>query len=104
MERIVSAQDKDQLVSELSALLSRATEAHHRYEVEDLRGEYDVEWPTWYATYVLQHDSSGLLPASNISGEVNELADLLKRADKSHLANAPERKWQDYYAEYLVTR
>jgi hypothetical protein len=100
----MSAQDKDQLVSELSALLSRATEAHHRYEVEDLGGEYDVEWPAWYATYVVENDTSGLLPASNISGGVTELADLLKQADKSHLANAPERKWQDYYAEFLVGR
>lgn len=98
----MSAQDRDQLVSQLSALLSRAAEAHHRYEVEELGGESHADWREWYAAYLLQNDSSSLLPASTTGGRVNELAELLKQADKSHQESAPETRWQDYYADYLL--
>jgi hypothetical protein len=35
----------------LAELLVEAKEAHSRYEAET--GEYDEDWPRWYARYIL---------------------------------------------------
>ena len=32
--------------------LKSAAEAHGKFEAEVLHGEYDVEWPEWYASHI----------------------------------------------------
>jgi hypothetical protein len=38
---------------ELTRLLREAEEAHGRYEKEELGGERDEDWPSWYAEFIV---------------------------------------------------
>jgi hypothetical protein len=38
---------------ELAGLLREAEEAHGRYEKEELGGERDADWPSWYAEFIV---------------------------------------------------
>jgi hypothetical protein len=38
---------------ELARLLREAEEAHGQYEKEELGGERDEDWPSWYAEFIL---------------------------------------------------
>jgi hypothetical protein len=88
----------------ISALLSQTAEAHDRYERAELGGVYDQAWPAWYAAYLLDNGLPGFFPGGAARERLRtSLPDLLAEADKSHRANAPAEKWQDYYAAYLIT-
>lgn len=100
------------LVAQVSALLSRASAAHSEYEKEALKGVRDEEWPSWYAEFLRENGLPALLYGS-AAGEpelgdaqdlVANLDKLLAAADESHRANAPDERWEDYYARYLVKR
>lgn len=47
--------------SELVALLTRTGDDHFAYELSELNGVYDEDWPTWYAGYVVEHGLSDIL-------------------------------------------
>jgi hypothetical protein len=38
---------------ELARLLREAEEAHGQYEKEELGGERDADWPSWYAEFIV---------------------------------------------------
>jgi hypothetical protein len=38
---------------ELSRLLREAEAAHGQYEKEELGGERDEDWPSWYAEFIV---------------------------------------------------
>jgi hypothetical protein len=38
---------------ELTGLLREAERAHGQYEQEELGGERDADWPSWYADYIV---------------------------------------------------
>jgi hypothetical protein len=38
---------------ELARLLREAEEAHGKYEKEELGGERDADWPSWYAEFIV---------------------------------------------------
>ena len=101
-------QGNARLISEISSLLSGAETAHGRYEAETLGGKRDEDSPAWYAGYLLDHGWLDLFPSSGASRAAMEsrarLAELLAEADKLHRANAPNEKWQDYYARFLLDR
>jgi catechol 2,3-dioxygenase-like lactoylglutathione lyase family enzyme len=48
--------------SELAATLRRAGAAHGEHE-KRTGGEYDVNWPDWYAEYIVQEQAGGVLPS-----------------------------------------
>lgn len=47
--------------TELAATLRRAGAAHGEHE-KRTGGEYDVNWPDWYAEYIVQEQAGGTLP------------------------------------------
>ena len=47
-------------VSDLSNALQRATTAHGEHEKRT--GEYDENWPDWYAAYMVAEQSGTQLP------------------------------------------
>ncbi len=49
-----------QSVSDLAQALRRAAEAHGRHE--ERTGEYDSNWPDWYALYMVRERAGGELP------------------------------------------
>lgn len=46
--------------SELSQALQRAAAAHGKHE--ERTGEHDVEWPAWYAEYMVRERAGEELP------------------------------------------
>ena len=39
---------------ELTELLRETSKAHGRYEHDELGGQRDDDWPTWYSGYLLE--------------------------------------------------
>ncbi|HEV2776523.1 MAG TPA: VOC family protein [Solirubrobacteraceae bacterium] len=58
--RVTGASFKD--VGDLADALERAAEAHGEHEARN-GGEYDAEWPDWYATYMVADHAGTELPA-----------------------------------------
>ncbi len=48
-------------VDDLAEALERAAKAHGEHEARN-GGEYDAEWPEWYATYMVAEQSGAELP------------------------------------------
>jgi hypothetical protein len=87
--------------SQIAALLMQTAAEHNKYEQSALGGQYDVEWPKWYADYLVEHGLPDLLgQGANLN--TNKVEELLKKADASHHATAPDQRWTDYYAQYLL--
>ncbi len=101
----VEVNDRSEKITQIASLLSNAGAAHFRYETDELGGQYDTEWPHWYAGYLFEHGLSELIdPAEALEQAAASLEQLLKEADQSHKANAPDKKWETYYAEYWLDR
>jgi len=91
----------------LTRLLVQTAKAHDEYEVGELRGIRDEEWPAWYAAYLRENGLPQLLEGmpgqqSVIAGLESALAD----ADASYLSSheAQTETWPAYYARYLLRR
>ena len=95
----MTEQEKDHTIAQVALLLSQAKSAHVRYEVEELDGKADEDWPGWYAQYLNANSLPGLLGRG---GAWEGLAEVLVKADRSHRANAPDERWEQYYARYLI--
>jgi hypothetical protein len=48
-------------VAELASALRRAGAAHGKHE-ERAGGQYDEDWPEWYAEYIVREQSGEELP------------------------------------------
>src|SRR4051794_41096346 len=88
--------------SQIASLLRQTAEAHDKYEQSALGGQYDAEWPNWYARYLVEHGLPDLL-GRGASLDSNEVEELLKKADESYRATAPDQHWADYYAQNYLT-
>lgn len=80
--------------------LAAAGAAHFEYEKTDLHGEYDLQWPEWYADYLIQHGWNDLFDRGWAAAD---LAVALRDADAAHRAHEPNAKWTEYYAPRLLT-
>lgn len=72
---------------ELVAALKAAGSAHHDYETHVLSGERDMQWPGWYAAYVLGRVGDFITPS--------QLAHWLSEAPASN-------DWARTAAEYIA--
>ncbi|TAH50783.1 MAG: hypothetical protein EYC68_13180 [Chloroflexota bacterium] len=79
----------------LAQRLSDANAAHAEYEKTELQGEYDQQWPEWYAAYLIAHAWNELFARA---WDVNELSTALREADTAHRAAASKSSWQEFYA------
>ncbi len=87
--------------SQIASLLALTGEEHGKYEASKLGGQYDVDWPKWYAGYLVEHGLPDLL-RRKAKVESDQIEELLRKADASHRENAPDERWADYYAQYLL--
>ncbi|MGH2615996.1 MAG: hypothetical protein ACRDJC_12205 [Thermomicrobiales bacterium] len=85
----------------IAELLRETEAAHGAYETDVLGGVFDEDWPTWYATYLLDH---GL--AEHIGGartaDAESLAATLKQLAADYEREQPESPWPEVYARGLV--
>ncbi len=87
-------------VQAITRLLTDAEEAHGVYEATELNGVYDTEWPSWYATHVVEH---GLGHALGRDLSVPQLADFLTTAytEFEQTDPKPTEPWSDYVARRM---
>jgi hypothetical protein len=87
--------------AEIVRLLSDAAAAHSEYEKTSLGGQYDNDWPEWYAAHLLNHGPASI---SEQGMTVEELAQLLVQYDEEFKREAPAEGWTTFYATRLAKR
>ena len=89
----------DDRTKRVADLLHEAGETHHVvYRIVD--GD-DPDWASWYSEWLIEHSE---LPEILGSRPVrSELTFHLVRLDREFAAEAPDERWQDYYARQLVS-
>ena len=88
----------EDLREELETLFRESGKAHHEAFI-DTGGE-DLEWPSWYAKYLIGQLSSLL----NAKFSQSELVYLLVLAEKERTLRAPGANWARYYARFFIER
>lgn len=83
-------------VTELGRVLKRTQKEHHQAHIET--DGYHPDWAIWYADYLFEE-----LPKF-LSDEMirSEIIYNLVLLDKMYTAEAPDIKWNEYYARYLL--
>jgi hypothetical protein len=83
----------------IAALLHQTAEDHHvAYKTTD---GVDPDWSIWYAEHLLELDFEKLLDATVLK---SDLIYLLVLADKQQISEAPGAHWENYYANFFVSR
>ena len=95
----------DSKVARLAEVLMQTKHAHGRFEVEELGGQADEDWPGWYAQHLrdnrlLEQILGPHLPAAL----THDLRQTLLEADRRYAAEATTEPWTEHYARYLITR
>lgn len=89
----------DSMTQKIATLLDQAAQAHHTFEEEELGGEFDANWPHWYAAWLLENGLSSLLvPPPN----QNALADNLDALSEQHKQQAGDQSWAEFVAPHLL--
>jgi hypothetical protein len=86
-------------VREIKHMLVNTVQHHHKYQEEQLDGQYNTGWSDWYAEFLLEHDLEKVW-GREISAE--ELAALLRQLDEEYNAEEREESWPTYYANRMV--
>jgi len=85
----------------VAALLKETETAHGVYETTVLGGQYDEEWPAWYAAYLLDHGlGEHLASAANL--DVADLTAMLTRLAADYERGEQKNPWPDVYAHGIV--
>jgi hypothetical protein len=61
----------------------------------------DPDWSIWYAEHLLEQGFEKLLDAKLLK---SDLIYLLVLADNQQLSEAPGAHWENYYADFFVSR
>ena len=86
----------------VSRLLEETKAAHGRFEETELKGVYDQEWPSWYATYAVDHGIGELVGRPL---HADTLAEFLTTSNMEfeRLVPKPIETWTAYTARRIVT-
>jgi hypothetical protein len=91
--------DRTQRKEALAALLHQTAEDHHvAYKETD---GVDPDWSIWYAGHLLENGIEQLLDAKLLK---SDLIYLLVLADKQQMSEAPGGHWENYYADFFISR
>lgn len=91
--------DRTQRKEALAALLHQTAEDHHvAYKETD---GVDPDWSIWYSGHLLENGIEQLLDARLLK---SDLIYLLVLADKRQMGEAPGGRWENYYADFFVSR
>lgn len=89
----------EQAVQHVRQLLEAASSAHREFELSELNGVRDVDWPAWYADYLLAHGLQKVL-GREIAAE--ELTNLLTTSDELYRRDLIQAPWPAYYAQLIL--
>ena len=84
---------------EVRQLLGEAEAAHHRYEQQELKGEYDDDWARWYAGFAVERGISVIL---NHAVSVKDLTEFLMRTNEDYKTADQSVPWAEYTARRIV--
>lgn len=88
----------DDPIKAVGDLLHEAAETHHQvYRITD---GADADWASWYADWLTR--LSELPDLFERRPVRSELTHLLVVAEREHATAAPDRPWEQFYAERLV--
>jgi hypothetical protein len=88
-----------QLKETIAKLLHQTAEDHH-VAFKETEG-VDPDWSIWYAGHLLEQGFDKLLQATLLK---SDLIYLLVMADKMQMTEAPGAKWENYYADFFISR
>jgi hypothetical protein len=91
----------DERESTVAQLLDETESEHGAYEQEELGGQRDEEWASWYAGYALEHDIGDVL---GTTPEIGRLAEVLTEATAEREREGSEQGWSEYAAAMVVDR
>ena len=91
----------DERIERVSQLLDEAESAHATYEQEQLGGQRDEQWASWYAGYVIEHELGGVL---GTTPTIEEVAAVLTEATADLERAGEDRAWSGFAAERVVDR
>jgi hypothetical protein len=91
----------DEQIERVTQLLDEAESAHGTYEQEQLGGQRDEQWASWYAGHVIEHDLGGLL---GTTPTIEEVAAVLTEATADLEREGGDREWSEFAAERVVDR
>jgi hypothetical protein len=91
----------DERTTTVAGLLDETESEHGAYEREELGGQRDEEWASWYAGYMLEHDIGEAL---GTTPEISQLSELLTEATEEHEREGSDLEWSEYAAEMVVER
>ena len=87
------------ILTQITALLDLAGQAHHHYEQTVLNGVYDQDWPDWYADYALIHGLGNQLQRSPTAAELSQF---LKSEYEAFKVSHPQESWATHTARQLI--
>ncbi|HLD94720.1 MAG TPA: hypothetical protein VI703_11020 [Anaerolineales bacterium] len=89
----------DIVQEKLSALLQQAKAAHTQFEKIELDGQFDEQWPAWYADYLV---TGGLPSLLGKEPDIDQLANRISEISQRHKAERTAENWADYIARELL--
>ena len=93
------SEETRQLKEKIAALLHQTAEDHHvAYKESD---GVDPDWSIWYAGHLLEQRFDKMLDAKILK---SDLIYLLVLVDKQQMSEAPGAHWENYYADFFVSR
>jgi hypothetical protein len=96
---LTMSEEKRQLQEKIAALLHQTAEDHHvAYKETD---GVDPDWSLWYAGHLLEEGFDKMLDATLLK---SDLIYLLVLVDKQQMSQAPGAHWENYYADFFVSR
>jgi hypothetical protein len=92
---------RDDRTEAVRALLTETGAAHGVYETTELNGVYDQAWPSWYATYAVEHGIGELLGQAVAA---DQLAEFLATSFTDFKENepGPSEGWAAYTARRIT--
>jgi hypothetical protein len=88
-------------IEAVNALLLQAEAAHGAYEMTELNGVYDQEWPRWYAAYAVDHGIGELVGRDVTTDQLSQfLAGTF--GDFQRAEPKPGEPWAAYIARRIT--
>jgi hypothetical protein len=91
----------DERIERVTQLLDEAESAHATYEQEQLGGQRDEQWTSWYAGHVVEHDLGAVL---GTTPTIEDVAAVLTEATDDLEREGGGREWSEFAAERVVDR
>ena len=88
-------------IRQLAELFHQAESAYQQYELTILHGDRDIQWPEWYAEYLIGHGLD-LLIEDRIGADL--LAGFLLHSKADYKVCRSPVTWEEFAAARIVDR